>query len=76
MEADGYYRAIQSISPKFVNNTLAVFAASVARKPLTDQCCAAPQHKSSTVMNEHPRAHTLEPSSLVYLQVPYVKPYQ
>ena len=51
MEADEYHKAVQSISPKFVN-ILAVFAASVARKAHTFQCCAAAQHKSS--MNEHP----------------------
>ena len=60
MEADGYHKAVQSISPKFVNKILAVFAASVARKPHTFQCCASAQHKSSTVMNERPPAHMLD----------------
>ena len=44
----GYHRAIQSISPKFFSTTHSL------------QCCAAAQHKSSTVMNEHPPAHTLD----------------
>ena len=44
LEAEGYHRAVQSISPKFVNNILVVFTASAARKPHTFQCCAAAQH--------------------------------
>ena len=58
IEVDGYHKAVQSISPKFVKKILAVFAASVARKPHTFQCRAAAQHKSSTVMNTP--AHMLD----------------
>ena len=60
MEADGYHKAVQSTPPKFVNNILSMFAASVAGKPHTFQSCAAAQHKSSTPMNECPPAHMLD----------------
>ena len=43
--------------PSFVNNILAVFTGSVARKSHTFQCCAVAQHKSSAVINEHSSAH-------------------
>ena len=60
IEVGGYHKAVQSMSPKFVNKILAVFAASVAGKPPIFQRCAAAQHKSSTAMNERPPAHTLD----------------